>query len=123
MQMKMGRIVFVLCMWTMLIGVTPTLVYAETDNFSGTCGENLIWTLSSDGVLTISGDGEMMDYSMDEKAPWYEIRDQIISVVVDNGVTRIGNYGFNGHYSMTCVSLPESMNEKSNPPAMLGRIE
>ena len=37
-------------------------VFAETGNASGTCGDNLTWTLTADGTLTISGSGEMNSY-------------------------------------------------------------
>ena len=39
-----------------------TPVFAETGNASGTCGDNLTWTLTADGTLTISGSGEMNSY-------------------------------------------------------------
>ncbi len=41
----------------------------ETPAASGTCGENLTWTLDSAGSLTISGAGDMTDYSYDDPAP------------------------------------------------------
>lgn len=56
---------------------------------SGTCGENLTWTLSY-GVLTVSGTGAMTDYYYD--APWSNSK--IKTVVIENGVTSIGNYAF-----------------------------
>lgn len=38
---------------------------------SGTCGENVTWTLDSAGTLTISGTGLMKDYINGNLAPWY----------------------------------------------------
>ena len=59
----------------MLLTMLPTAGWAD-DTASGTCGENLTWTLSDDGVLTISGTGDMTDYySYSEKAPWHEYPD------------------------------------------------
>ena len=50
---------------------------------SGTCGESLTWVLTSDGILTISGEGAMYDYDMTEeqRAPWYEHRASITAIV------------------------------------------
>ena len=61
---------------------------AET---SGTCGDNLTWVLDDDGLLTISGSGEMKDYDFDEDhyAPWYG--KTIKEVIIDDGVTNIGS--------------------------------
>ena len=39
---------------------------------SGTCGPNLKWHLTDDGVLTISGKGGMTDYSYSNRSPWYD---------------------------------------------------
>jgi len=57
------------------------------------CGENLTWELNDSGTLTISGTGAMYDYAAGA-APWYDRRDQIINVVVSEGVTTIGEYAF-----------------------------
>ena len=78
----------------------------------GTCGDNLTWSLK-DGTLTISGTGDMYDYdyeaSGNETAPWYDIRDQISSVVVEDGVTSVGNYAFYFNNSLNSVVLPGSV--------------
>ncbi len=70
---------------------------------SGTCGENLTWTLSNAGVLTISGTGPMTDFSwtVDENecevvnTPWFSLTESIKSVVIQYGVTSIGDNAFN----------------------------
>ena len=61
---------------------------------SGTCGDNLTWTLDDDGTLTISGTGKMKDYSYSSTAPWYSLHSRVKSVVINNGVTSIGDYSF-----------------------------
>ena len=77
---------------------------------SGTCGENLTWTLSEDGTLTISGTGNMSDYSYSgNDAPWHPYSSQIVSVFIESGVTSIGSYAFNGCSSLTNVSIPDSV--------------
>ena len=47
---------------------------------SGDCGDSLIWTLSSAGVLTIAGTGDMWNWNFGE-APWYSNRNSITSGV------------------------------------------
>ena len=47
------------------------IIAAETPS-SGTCGENLTWTLDDAGTLTISGKGAIADYTpADAPAPWF----------------------------------------------------
>ena len=93
----------------------PTLdLFAEDGNViaSGTCGyngDNLIWVLSGDGVLTISGEGEMMNYSDSSVAPWYPHRTKILSAVVEDGVMSIGDYALYACLKLTSVSLPDGI--------------
>ena len=78
---------------------------------SGTCGaqgENLTWTLTCDSVLTISGTGEMADYSSG-KSPWYSNIISIKSVVFEEGVTSIGKWAFEDCSSLTSIVIPNSV--------------
>ena len=59
---------------------------------SGTCGENVTWTITSDGVLTIAGSGAMENYIT--QMPWTPYASMITEVRVQNGVTTIGNAAF-----------------------------
>ena len=68
---------------------------------SGTCGPNLKWHLTDDGVLTITGKGEMYDYS-----PWGS---SIKRVIIGDGVTEIGNGAFRKCRSLTSVTIPNSV--------------
>ena len=76
---------------------------------SGTCGENLSWTLE-DGVLTISGSGEMEDYYTSYSAPWYNLKDNIRTIMLQSGVTTIGDHAFDDCRSLTNVTIPSSVN-------------
>ncbi len=77
---------------------------------TGTCGENVIWTLdTSTGVLTISGEGEMEDYSSSSDVPWYSLRESITAVVIEDGVTSISAYAFYECSSLTSVAIPDSV--------------
>ncbi len=65
------------------------------------------WTLK-DGVLTISGIGKMPDYEKG-KTPWANKKDTIHTVIVEEGVTKIGNYAFYGLSSLVNVELPRTL--------------
>lgn len=62
---------------------------------SGQCGLNLYWKYGGEThTLTIYGTGEMETYGDTYKAPWDSFRDKIESVIVEEGVTSIGNRAF-----------------------------
>ena len=98
-------------------------LFAEDGNViaSGTCGaqgDNLTWTLAVDGTLTISGNGKMKNYEdaanepyTTKIAPWYKYNKntEIRIVVVETGVTSIGNYAFSECHNLTSVVLPDSI--------------
>lgn len=78
---------------------------------SGDCGKNgnnVTWELFCDGRLKISGTGEMADYFIFNPSPWNSYDDSISSVVIEDGVTSIGEWAFAG-CGMTSVSIPNSV--------------
>ena len=95
-------------------GEEPEIV-AEGD--CGAEGDNLTWTLSTDGVLTISGRGEMKNYShiQPDLAPWYKSTiintdyPDVVKVVVEENVTSIGDLAFYGLGQLSEVSLPSTV--------------
>ena len=92
-----------------------TPVFAETGNAGGTCGDNLTWTLTTDGTLTISGSGEMNSYLYaDQVIPWGEYSKQITTVKIKSGVTSIGACAFWGCVALTSVTIPKSVTEIGN---------
>ncbi|WP_418402947.1 leucine-rich repeat domain-containing protein [Alistipes putredinis] len=79
--------------------------------FGGTTGK-LTWTLTEDGVLTITGEGPMPDYrdgGTSETPPWYPHVNRISSLTIGEGVTRIGDYAFMLCSFVTKVVIPESV--------------
>ena len=76
---------------------------------SGSCGENVIYTLDNDGVLTISGTGAMTDYSNYNSIPWYLSRSSIMKINIEDGITSIGRFAFYDCQSVTLVTIPDSV--------------
>ncbi len=61
----------------------------------GSCGDNVMYKLDSDGVLTIFGNGKMEDYTFDYHAPWFEYGGASIKkVIIEEGITHIGAYEY-----------------------------
>ena len=91
---------------TLLIALIASVgtLFAE----SGTCGENLTWDLTG-GVLTISGTGAMTDYTFSDPAPWFGSRSSITSVIIENGVTSIGELALYKCYRFASMTIPNSV--------------
>ena len=85
----------------MLLALLCMVTAIPANAASGTCGEGLTWTLN-DGMLTISGNGAIPDYSYSSHAPWYD--GEITSIVIEDGVTRIGAWAFD-HASAESISI------------------
>ena len=89
---------------------------ALAEEASGSCGENVTWSYS-DGTLTIQGTGKMEDYYDPDRdgifggrdTPWKAFREQIHTIIIGDGVTRIGNVAFSTCTSLTSVTIPESV--------------
>ena len=76
----------------------------------GTCGVggNLTWTLDG-GTLTISGKGKMADYNNNQ--PWGNHKGEITKLVVQEGVTSIGDAAFLKYWNLRSVELHEGLEE------------
>ncbi|MGN1412342.1 MAG: leucine-rich repeat protein [Oscillospiraceae bacterium] len=96
---------------------------------SGKCGDNLTWTLDKDMTLTISGTGDMYDFVETipmttilvsgsftgvEKTgcytvPWKDYRENIKSIIIEDGITSIGELSFLGCTNVTSIIIPSSV--------------
>ena len=108
------RLLSILLAVLMIASLLPATALAANIVRSGNCGaegdgSNLTWTLDSEGVLTISGSGDMYDYGS-SSAPWsYYDRTQVRSAVIADGVTSIGKWAFYDCTSLTSVTIPDSV--------------
>nr|MCR4710053.1 leucine-rich repeat protein [Clostridiales bacterium] len=91
------------------VGLAGAAFGYHTEPTDGECGDNLTWSLDSNGTLTISGTGPMYDYDSWGDAPWYGQSGNIKKVVVESGVTTIGNYAFGGLSYVTYAEIPEGI--------------
>ena len=101
--------------------IAMSLAYGvNAEVVSGNCGEdgdNVKWELDTEnGVLTISGQGDMWDYEYQydysggyTTAPWYSCYPGISTVVIQNGITSIGNFAFYGCTGLTSIVIPGSV--------------
>ena len=130
MKKTLGVLSFMLC-------ATP-MIYAQADGFathdssdvtmrlngaamgkvisSGSCGKNVNYELYDDYTLRIFGKGAMYNYNyiyttkrMYSDTPWTSWDSKIKSVVIEEGVTRIGAYTFCFMESLTEVSIPNTV--------------
>lgn len=84
-------------------------IVVDTSLGKGEFGEGLSWVVSEDGVLTVSGNGAMPDFTADTPAPWFTHADDITSIVVSEGITEVGKRAFNELKKATEVSLPTTL--------------
>lgn len=109
----MKKIISLFLSLVMLFSLTVGLdltVYANV--VTGKCGDNVTYSLdTSTGVLTISGTGNMYNYSNPDageyETPFYY--EQITSAVINSGVTNIGKSFFDNCTSLTSVTIPNSV--------------
>jgi|GEM_PF-3181604 len=97
----------------MLAAFAPAVLAAPAVA-SGSCGSYATWTLYGDGVLIIGGSGEMTDYYEEDGIPWNALRSDITSVVVSDGVTRIGSFAFAHCGALASVTIPNSVTSIGN---------
>ena len=116
----MKKIIAILLMVCLCATLLPLGVAAAEVSGSGSCGEQATWTLYSDGKMVISGSGETYDYEPEQISentwrrtqPWFGTgMPSIKSLIVERGITRLGNSMFSDCSNLESVSLPDTLTE------------
>ena len=99
--------------WTFIMCMFVAVPVTAADNkttviANGECGENARWTLDSNGVLTISGTGDMNNSS-----EYRQYRSDIKSVIMEDGITSMPMYAFYECINLTSVKLSKNLTEIS----------
>lgn len=87
-------------------------IQAKSGQVSGACGENALWSFErSTGMLIISGTGAMEEYRdwAGNEAPWATIKDYIVSVAIEEGITGIGSCAFAGIEGLRNLIVPRGV--------------
>lgn len=95
------RLLSILLVLLTALTLLPLGALADDNN---KCGENLTWKFA-DGILTISGTGEMYDYSSADPAPWSAKNSDICEITVGDGVTSIGDNAFHSCKELSMVTF------------------
>lgn len=102
----MKKKIFILFLILTIFLCTIPAVYADEILASGICGSDLEWELTNDGVLTISGAGEMEFVG---SAPWDSYSDKIHEVHILSGVTTIAESAFEEYSNLKKVILSDTI--------------
>lgn len=102
-----------------LILLTALLCSLFTFAASGKCGANLKWNYDKKTqTLTITGSGAMDDYEehYDRKSkkwkgnkPWLKFKNEIVRVILPEGLTRIGRSAFSMCENLSDCNIPNSV--------------
>ncbi len=101
---------------TIILSQDTTITAIFEAGKSGKCGDNLWWSIDGN-TLKITGIGDMSDYNIKgvHYAPWYySYSTSIKSVIIENGVTSIGNTTFYGCSSLTSVTIGNNVTSIGN---------
>ena len=102
--------------------ITEYKVNAASNIIGGPCGNNLTYTYDSNTyTLSISGQGDMKNYSSSTKAPWnnYTIK----KLVIGSEVTSIGAYAFYGIKDLKSIEIPGSIKIINNDAFFASGLE
>ncbi len=108
----MKKLVSVLLLFSLLAGALSFGGFSASaeEATSGTWGQ-LTWVLDENGTLTISGEGEMKDIPVypdhDLEPRWDSTK--VKTIIVEEGITSVGDGIFKSHQFLTNVILPDSV--------------
>ena len=86
---------------TIAVGISGKIVANGTDPWN----KDVTWTLYDDGELVFDGSGTMEDYTESKLPAWYQYREKVTSVVVNDGIQNIGEYTFYDLYKLKFAKI------------------
>ncbi len=109
------RIVLTTLLFVFLACILSAHAFAATVA-SGFCGDleendghNVIWVLDDSGTLTISGNGNMSNFTSDYDVPWYSFCSNIIEVNILSGIKSLGKNAFSNCSNLIRVTIPDGL--------------
>ena len=109
MRKQLRRIMGMFLALSIVIGMVLSYDVFADDLVSGTCGDDIAWTINkTTRVLTLSGTGETYDY-FDASSPFYSYKDSITSIIVEPGITGLSGKVFSYLDTIIRVSLPDTL--------------
>ena len=98
----MKKLISIVLCAVMFLSVVSAAVPVFAATASGTCGDDLAWSFdASAGKLTVTGSGDMTQYSSASLIPWYQYRQQIKAVSLTSDVTYVMSSAFSMCSSLT----------------------
>ena len=101
--------IFAVFSFTMVSNAEEVTVIGTWDISKDDGTSKVTATLYNEGRFVISGTGEMKDYSGSNNSPYYNYKESIKTVEIQNEVTSIGNYAFENCKSLTSIEIPSSV--------------
>lgn len=114
---KRIRLAVLLVAVMLLVQCLPANVFAAASDLpddgqdsmaSRTVAEDFDWSIA-DGILTVTGTGDMPDWGYYNNSPWYDYRLDITEIHVGDGLTSVGAYAFKDARNVTTVVLPDTL--------------
>ena len=105
----MKRILLTLSVILCLV-LSLNIISTQAETYSGNCGTGVTYTMDTDtGVLTISGTGAMQDYPILADVPWFSYKSDVKTVVIEDGITSIGEQAFGYCENLTEITIPDGV--------------
>lgn len=60
-------------------------------------------------TLTVTGSGDMEDYTLDYLPPWYKYRNECVKVIISDDITSVGSYAFSQFTYLENVVMPNTV--------------
>lgn len=95
--------------WQNYGGTVSWVSYDSNIVASGSCGESAFWKFDNKNVLTIYGTGAMDSYTYNSNAPWYSYTSKITKIVIEDGITHVGDRCFQNYQKATSIILADSI--------------